>query len=301
MNYHSYQHVERYDREEFSSFVEATDIYIFPKLDGTAGVITAEPDGQVYCGSRNRLLAIGDDNQGFAEWVFNSDDPEAQALKDFCVHNPKLHIHGEWLGTKRCLGSIKDYLKTGFWVYDVFSEDGYYLSYGEYAPMLDSYGVKNVITPMKVLAFFDKEKIISTAEENHFLLPDDVVGEGVVLKSYGWRDKYGRQQFLKLVLEEFKENKGKKKVVDKDNSGVEQLIVDDFVTTSDVMKAYNKVLLMANSDSPKHKIIGITMNMVMDDLMKEEITEILRKYKYPKIDFALLKNLVNTKVRLLLI
>lgn len=301
MRYHSYQHVERYNREEFESFRYADNIYVFPKLDGTAGVVTAEHQF-VYAGSRNRQVSIGDDNQGFAAWV-ESYDPEAIALRGFCKGHENLHVHGEWLGAKKCLGTIKDYVKTGFWIYDVFNEDtGEYLDFSAYFPMLTLYGVMNVIVPIAVLDNYDEEKFVELATNNHFLLPENKVGEGIVLKSYGWRDKYGKQQFLKLVLDEFKDNKGKgRDKSPKSNNELSVTIINDFVTAADIDKAYNKCKLVCGEAAPLHKVLGMTMNMVFDDFLSEEMTEVVRKYKYPTLNFGELRALVNEKVRAQLI
>lgn len=294
MKYHSYQHIERYNREEYKSFADARDIYVFPKIDGTAGVVTCE-DGEIIPGSRNRQICVGKDNQGFAAWVA-SEDPEACAIREFCAENEKLHIHGEWLGEKKLVGSIKDYTAKGFWIYDVYDEDNGYMDYDHYVPLLEGYGIRNIITPMAVLDAFDEEKIYWLAKQNHFLLPENKVGEGVVLKSYNWRDQFGNQQFFKLVLEEFKENKGKGKPKF-DPGEIEVAIIQDFVTAADIEKAYNKCKLAVGDNAPFHKVIGMTMNEVMDDFLREEMTEVVRKYRFPKIDFSVIKALINDKVR----
>lgn len=300
MLYHSYQHVERYTKEGYESFAEAKDVFVFPKLDGTAGVVTFE-DGNVRAGSRNRAISVESDNQGFAAWVLMSDDPEAVSLREFCKENPNLHVHGEWLGAHKLLGSIKDYLKNGFWVYDVYDEStDLYLPYDVYGPLLDECGVKNVISPMAVLESFDEEKIVELAKSNHFLLPEGKVGEGVVMKSYGFRDIYGKQQFFKLVLEEFKANKGKGKP--KFEVGeIEAAIVEDFVTAADIDKAFNKSKLALGEDAKLNKVVGMTMNLAMEDLISEEFVEVVKKYRYPKVDFGTLKALVCAKVRAQLI
>lgn len=295
MRYHSYQHVERYNREEYTSFVGAKDIYVFPKLDGTAGVVTSE-NGEICCGSRNRSVSIGDDNQGFAAWVL-SDDVEASALREFCLENPFLHVHGEWLGSKKFIGSIKDYVKSGFWVYDVYDEaEGVYLHYNVYSSLLDRCGIQNVIPPIAVLPAYDSDGFARLANENHFLLPSNIVGEGVVLKSYDWRDSFGRQQFFKLVLDEYKENKGKKKARPEVGE-IETAIVEDFITSADIDKAHNKCLIACGENAPLHKIVGMTINAVIDDFLREEMTEVVRKYRFPKIDFSAIKALAAAKVR----
>ena len=50
-----------------------------------------------------------------------------------------------------------------------------------------------------------------------------------------------------------------------------------------------------------NKVVGMPMNLAMEDLISEEFVEVVKKYRYPKVDFGTLKALVCAKVRAQLI
>lgn len=60
------------------------------KIDGTNAQIVITGDGEIYAGSRNRWIEIGDDNYGFAGWVEKNKE---ELLK----LGPGQHF-GEWWG-----------------------------------------------------------------------------------------------------------------------------------------------------------------------------------------------------------
>lgn len=62
------------------------------KIDGTNGAIIVTDDGRVGAQSRNRLIEPGNDNAGFAKWVYEN----AGALAD--TLGPGRHF-GEWWGS----------------------------------------------------------------------------------------------------------------------------------------------------------------------------------------------------------
>ncbi len=279
--------------------------YVFPKLDGTNGTVWADEDGTVHAGSRNRELSVEDDNAGFCKHVLTSDAMEP--IRRFCVEHPSFVVCGEWLGGKA--GHIKQYLKREFWVFDVHykqdedmkvGNDGY-KSYKVYSEWLRDYPY--VVPPMEV---FGKgmdvtvEDIAELAEKNSFNLPCGVIGEGVVVKAYLYTDSWGRYQEGKLVRDEFRADKGRKKVPPEACAGkVEEAIADDLVTASDVEKCKNKVAdLMGQEFSLKDgKMIGGVIEMAFTDLLQEEIMVIYKKYgKYP-INLKDLKGCVTKKVK----
>lgn len=297
-------HVTRLD--EVSGILAARGKrYVFPKLDGTNGTVWADEDGTVHAGSRNRELSIEDDNAGFCKHVLTSD--VMKPIRRFCVDNPNFVVCGEWLGGKA--GHIKEYLQREFWVFDVHHKqdddmapdnDGY-KSYPVYSEWLSDYPY--VVPPMKV---FDNSEevtvadIAELAEANSFNLPGGVIGEGVVVKAYWYRDPWGKYQEGKLVRAEFKADKGKKKVaVDAYDGEIEKAIADDLVTASDVEKCKAKVADLAGQEfSLKDgKMIGMVIEMAFTDLLQEEIMVIFKKYgKYP-INLKSLKGQVTKKVK----
>lgn len=69
------------------------DMVVTEKIDGTnAAVIVSDDGSQVWAQSRKRLIEPGDDNYGFAAWVYGN----AGALAD--ILGPG-HHYGEWWGS----------------------------------------------------------------------------------------------------------------------------------------------------------------------------------------------------------
>ena len=300
-------HVVRLD--EIPDLITAKgDKYIFPKLDGTNATVWADNEGIIHAGSRNRELSIDKDNAGFYKHVMESDT--MGPICQFCLDNPFMVVCGEWLGGKA--GHIKSYLNKEFYVFDMKLatigniETGKrfgYLPYNIYSNALAKYGYQYIIPPLRVYRDGENvtvDDIAEIAESNHFNLPDDVVGEGVVVKNYNYISRFGNYEEGKIVRAEFKERKGQK--LNKsiaENSNIEQAIVDDLVSSSDIQKCINKVSDILGEEFSKSngKMVGIVMEMAFSDLLSEEASVIAKKYgKYP-IVFSNVKKFVYAKAR----
>lgn len=61
------------------------------KIDGTNGCVIITPEREVYAQSRNRMLSIAQDNQGFARWAYDNSALLAETL-GIGRH------YGEWWG-----------------------------------------------------------------------------------------------------------------------------------------------------------------------------------------------------------
>lgn len=300
-----YLHVVRLGKEEVEGFLNSSgDIYVFPKLDGTNAIVWADEDGNLYAGSRNRQLDEDNDNANFCKHALHSD--EMKPIREFCIGHPGKVVCGEWLGAK---ANIKDYLIRAFWVFDVKDKSvnqeqvvrhsGYH-PYTEYSEWLSDYPY--IVPPLAVFhdgnhpTLDDLKRIM---DDNHFNLPENVVGEGIVLKNYDYISPWGNYEVAKLVRDEFLVSKGKKKTVNIDENAVEPTIVEDFVSASDIEKAKAKVEIALGREFSKNdgKMIGMTLEMVYNDLLTEEIVSIAKKYgKYP-IKFQAIKNLTYIKTR----
>ena len=269
------------------------DKYVFPKLDGTNATVWADNEGIIHAGSRNRELSMDKDNAGFYKHVMESDT--MGPICQFCLDNPFMVVCGEWLGGKA--GHIKSYLNKEFYVFDMKlatignseTEKHFgYLPYNSYSEALAKYGYQYIIPPLRV--FKDGENvtvddIAMIADANHFNLPDDVIGEGVVVKNYSYLSRFGNYEEGKIVREEFKEHKGQKSTNDiQKGSNIEQAIVDDLVSASDIQKCINKVSDVLGEEFSKSngKMVGMVMEMAFSDLLSEEFNVIAKKYgKYP--------------------
>lgn len=282
--------------------------YVFPKLDGTNATVWADDKGVIHAGSRNRELSMDKDNAGFYKHVMESET--MGPICQFCLDNPFMVVCGEWLGGKA--GHIKSYLNKEFYVFDMKlatignseTEKHFgYLPYDVYAKSLGEYGYQYIIPPLRVYNSDEPvtiDDIAELAESNHFNLPLDVVGEGVVVKNYSYLSRFGNYEEGKIVRDEFKENKGQKSTKSiAEGSNIEQAIVDDLVSSSDIQKCINKVsdLLGQEFSKSNGKMVGMVMEMAFSDLLSEEFNVIAKKYgKYP-IVLKTVKKLTCDKVR----
>ena len=130
-NYRSYTHLEKLNKAVVKDILHCNHIIIQVKLDGTCACVWDAGDGTVACGSRKRNLSATSDNGGFYNYINTSTDPEVGFLRNFCKDHPDYIVYGEFLGVpgQRLLGTIKDYVESGFFIFDVFDA-----STGEYLP-----------------------------------------------------------------------------------------------------------------------------------------------------------------------
>ena len=303
MNFKKYLHVERLENDDIKPILQNSVVNVTAKVDGTNAVIWY--DGQEVCGgSRTRQLSAFSDNAGFYSWLQSNED-EAIKLRQFVIENPQYVVYAEWLGFDKFVGQIKTYnsfAKGHCYIFDVLDIDAGYLPDQVWRPMLAKYGLELYF--VELLAVLDHpsyEDVVEIAKSNKFLLDNDErPGEGVVCKAPTYRNKWGQQVYGKIVLDEFKERKGKKKNKDPQNrEGLENNIVDYWVTDSELAKAREKVCVILNVDKfdiKNGKHIGIYLELIWADLL-EEMKNICKQYKNPIIDFRLLRNACNTKGR----
>lgn len=301
--YKSFIHVERLDQTKIDipTFLKG-QVWVFSKLDGTNACVWADEQGNIHCGSRTREVSIDRDNADFM--LFMTTDNSTEKLREFLIQNPNLIVYGEWLngwsGRKQA-GTIKQYLDPGFWVIAVFDIDaGNYLYYNTYAQMLD--GIYDKLDePIEVFENPTYQDIVKLLDNNHFNLPTDVGGEGVVCWNYDFRDRWGHFQVAKIVADEYLERKGNPKKVKQTQirEGLEKDIVEAFVTSADCEKCKQKIILSLGFEewTGSGKEIGMFLNMLYTDLIQEEMLSIIRRFKNPVIDFTILKNAVFNKGR----
>lgn len=183
--FRAYTHLERIDRDECDGILQ-NHIVVQPKLDGSCSLVYAR-DGEVYCGSRTRELSDTKDNANFRNYILTSEDAEIAALREYVLAHPNYIVYGEMLGnvppyTTKFIGSIKNYLRGGFFIFDVFDTDeGTYLPYHEWEPEISAFYSR--VVPL--IAEFDNptnEQIAECIDKNGYNLSDGVLGEGIVIK-----------------------------------------------------------------------------------------------------------------------
>ena len=297
MEYRSYMHIERIQREEVEGILQGS-CYIFPKIDGTNGVVYLGDDGKVHAGSRKRELDVerGLDNQGFMAHVLEDDKIKAY-LEDHNDH----YIYGEWL-VKHSLKYYRDDAWRHFYIFDVYdATDHRYLTYEEYTKALNDYDIKDVIPLMAKLESPTQEELEKLIFDNHYLIDEeDKIGEGIVIKNYGFRNAYGREVFAKIVAGEFLKTKKELKQKNHETKNSEDLserIVYDLLTEEMIEKEYQKLLEEMKPEEDRSKFIGIFLYRIWHTFLIEEIAHIDKKYNHPKLDLRTLRFEVNEKVK----
>ncbi len=295
MEFRKYQHLERFGTSEVEN-INFGKCYIFPKIDGTNASVWLDKDGVVQAGSRNRHLTLENDNAGFYNWAIQQKNIE-QFLKDF----PYLRLYGEWLVPH----SIKTYREDAwrkFYVFDVAelrqgSEELIYMPYESYKPVLEQYGI-DYIPAMTTITNAGYETLIQELAKNVFLIEDGKgAGEGIVIKNYDFKNRYGRNTFAKIVTSEFKEKHSKVMgATHKDDKDVvEEKIADQFVTVALIEKTKSKI--ETEMQGWTSKAIPRLLNTVYYDVVREDMWEILKQFKEPTINFRTLKHFVTTEIK----
>lgn len=292
MGFKKYTHLERFGSSEVS-MIEIGDCYVFPKIDGTNASVWIE-DGIIQAGSRNRHLSIDQDNAGFLAWAQEQSD-----IKDFFCAMPTLRLFGEWL-VPHSLRTYRESAWRRFYVFDVAQDlpngESSYLSFNEYQPLLDQYGI-DYIPPLCVIKNASYEQLIAQLDKNVFLIEDGKgAGEGIVLKNYSFKNNFGRCAFAKIVTSEFKEQHSK---VMRSNILNGAKMIEEEIANKYVTKALcEKVLAKIDNESGwNSKQIPRLLNSVYYDLVKEDSWEFTKEFKQPVINFKTLQHFTFLKVK----
>lgn len=289
MAFTKYQHIEKLGTPEVQD-IEFGECFIFPKIDGTNSSIWLE-NGEIHCGSRNRELSICNDNAGFMAWAVKQTH-----IKEYLLNNPYHILYGEWLVPH----SLKTYRKSAwrdFYIFDVYdTSKSEYIEFREYEHSLKQFEI-NYIPPIGIVKNASYSDFIDYLQKNVFLIEDGKgVGEGIVIKRYGFKNRYGRTVWAKIVTSEFKEKHAKEMgaPTTEFKQLIEQELAKKFVTQALVDKEHAKICLEFGWTS---KQIPKLLNIVYYSLIKEEIWEMVKHVKNKSIDFGRLQHFVFAEVR----
>lgn len=290
MPFKKYMHIEKYGNDEVQG-IELGQCFIFPKIDGTNGSVWVK-DGELQAGSRSRQLSVDNDNAGFCDWVENG----GHKLKEFFEENPNLRLFGEWLVPHSLCTYRKDAWNR-FYVFDVYDDvNEYYLPYNSYQPILEKYKL-DYIPPICVAENVAYDNLLHELKNNVFLIEEGKgYGEGIVVKNYNFKNRFGRTVWAKVVANEFKEQQAKAQPTNKKfKDYIEQKIVDDYVTDHLVNKTYAKIVNECEGWNSKY--IPRLLSTVFYDLVNEELWNAIKKLKNPTIDFKRLQQLTIIKIK----
>lgn len=299
-----YVHLEKFNTDEVEGLVNGQDyVYIFPKLDGTNASMWYNPQTSLAeFGSRRRQISLSIDNRGFCETILSSRRyPE---FLSFMAEHSRYIFYGEWL-VKHTLSTYLDSAWKRFYIFDVYDlETEEFLSFDEYHPMVEILSVIDsvfqLVSPLAIAKTLTPDTISKALEQNYYLMKEGELGEGIVIKRYGFRNKYGRVTWAKAVRTEFtaKHIQEMGPVVINSKESLEEKIVDKYLTEHLVLKTSAKILSKYGlSTEFQSKHIPELLSTVWHDFVNEELWEIIKVYKNPTINFKQLHKLCNLKVK----
>lgn len=288
MEFKKYQHLERFGTTEVDG-IELGLCYVFPKIDGTNSQIWIDENNEIQAGSRNIHLSIDNDNAGFYNWVLTQ-----EKFINFFKLYPNLRLYGEFL-VPHTLKTYTDESWRNFYVFDVLDGDEY-LKYEDYSRILDIFDIE-YIPPICKVENPTYDRLINQLNKNTYLIKDGFgVGEGIVIKNYDYKNKYGRITWAKIVANEFKTKHQKCDVTEiKENKIIEEEIVKKYVTLSLIEKEYSKIENENNGWSSK--FIPRLLNTIFYCLVKEESWNFVKEFKNPKIDFNRLNHFTIQQIK----
>lgn len=284
MQFKSYGKIHALHKEECENILEGT-CYIQEKVDGANASIWMEEDG-IHCGSRTRdLTKAGDGFNGFVEYV-NNHEGIKKLLQDF----PHFRLYGEWL-VRHSIGYYEKSYKQ-FYLYDIENAEGERVDIDIVYGLADEYSINTVHLFAKVKNP-THEDVKSFAGKS--MLGEK--GEGVVVKNFGFINKFGDYQWGKYVTQEFKEDNaitfgGNNKFSD---TYWEMRFVNEYVNQVRLEKILNKFQNMTDGRLDIKDIPQI-MGMMHHDVITEECWAIQKKCTKP-FDFKAFEKLIKRKTR----
>ncbi len=214
--------------------------------------------------------------------------------------HPTHRLFGEWL-VPHSLKTYRDDAWRKFYIFDVCLDkeesELEYIPYDIYKPMLDEFQL-DYISPIGKIKNGNYEYFLKVLEKNFFLIEDGKgIGEGIVIKNYNFYNKFKRQIWAKIVTNEFKEKHHKEMdcPILQAEKMIEENIVKDFCTNDFIEKEFAKI--KNEKEGWQSRYIPELLGRVFSELVKEEMWNIVKKYKYPKINFKTLNILVVQKIK----
>lgn len=285
-----YDHIERYGSDEVEG-IDIGTVYVFPKLDGANGRV-ALMDGKLRAGSRTRVLSEDHGElQGFMGHVAEH-QPKLVNFLAWIAGNCNngvldgLTVYGEWL-VPHTLRTYREDAWKRFWIFDVHNGERF-LPFDEWAPVAESLGL-DIVQPLCTITDPTPDQVQAQVLTNTFLIADGAgLGEGIVLKNFQWKNKYGRQPWAKIVRNEFKEtNRRVFGTTEKDGaSQVEKDIARAAVTQALVAKERAKIEAEVTD---RKVVIPRLLETVFHCVVTEELWTPLKKSGFPTVDFKRLR------------
>ncbi|MCX0396281.1 RNA ligase family protein [Clostridium perfringens] len=253
-----YTDVVRYGKSSTQGVIQEGDIIsITEKIDGANASFCIDNENAlgVSCYSRNNLLTEENRLRGYYDWILDNIVPIKEEL------NPNYRYFGEWLVKHKVIYKEENYYK--FYLFSIWDDEKQmYLSDEIVRSEAERLGLLTVeyfyygkyISFEHLMSFVGKSEL--TEEPN--------TGEGIVVKNVSYFDNYGRQVFVKLVSDKFREVQQQKKPK---NPNVD----------SKVIETIKSVLTKARVSKLIHKLVD--EGLLKEDFSIEDMGTILKELK----------------------
>lgn len=270
MEQKKYHKIIRYGHKSTQDVLNKGDyIIIQEKIDG-ANASFAVINGELKCWSRNRELNESNTLEGFYEWV--QQNVQVQKLLEGVVY------FGEWTAQHKV--SYEGYMKQ-FFLYDIYNlhlEE--YVSFSMVRDEAKRLGLQ--LIPVFFEGEFESfEQLMSYVGRTDLggKLKGKPTGEGIVVKNVNYRDEFGKQVFVKLVIDGFREIQRQKQTKDSKKAFSEaESKVRECVTLPRVEKQVFKLIDNGLLDreygiEDMGFLLKHTSPMVAEDILKEEMQD----------------------------
>ena len=323
-----YQHVERLGSENVEGLLDGFPLVVQEKIDGCNLSVWLGDDGGLCIASRNHLLygldggatEDGKDFRGAVAYVTTH-----HGISDLLEAHPDWVLRGEWL-VKHTVTYGADAWNE-FYVFDVQTKNRVYVDVREYGPVLREYGVEMVPLMGTFLQPLDSQGGWAIREGEWFelmgqrgVVPDcsDITSggadsllallvrlagmpsmlgapqaEGIVIKRYGYVNKFGRTQWGKVVNSDFAVASKARQCADKDPPEIR--FVARCITDALIEKTIGKIRDAVGSFESAH--IGRLLETTWHDAFLEELYDFVQGEKVKAFDFHAARKLANEKIR----
>lgn len=272
MTFKKYSSIDRHGKRGTHLTVEGNPhIVIWEKLDGANSSVEMI-EGELKCYSRNTELDENNTLRGFYNWA----QDHFMRVGDGWLSDG-LVLYGEWL--------VKHKLDYGENANKFYLFDAYDKNKEEYVGIERIKAIAEAHN-LKLAPIFYEGEFQSIEHIQSFVGKSELgeVGEGVVVKNYDYRDRFGNQVFTKFVSEEFTEMMQTKKHNVKPKTDPLTQFVESALTEARVSKMIHKLvdeglLVEDYAIEDMGTILRGLGSSVYDDIMEEESDELFKIVK----------------------
>ena len=279
MQFSKYQKIMRLGVEETEGIL-AGKVYIQEKVDGANTSVWMD-NGVLCMGSRSKPITEG--FQGFCAYI-QMNEPIKKLLAD----HPDYRLHMEWLVRHTVAYKETSYRKA--YLFDISNEEGKLFELDLVRDIAKEYGI-----PFPQIFEVIENPTIEQINKYVGMTNLGELGEGVVLKNPTFINKFGAQQYAKVVTQKFKEDNalvfgGNNKHSD---TYWETFIVNKYMTLARIEKLIHKIEPTLDGGKMGLEHTPRIAGSAFHDMMVEEIWEICKKVG--TINFKELNRLAQRK------